>query len=43
MNIEKYFKYDHLPKHLQEVSKPFSDTVNDLSLQTLSKLLDQLR
>jgi len=25
MNIIKYFKYDHLPEHLQEVSKHFYD------------------
>ncbi len=23
--ILKYFKYDHLPIHLQDISKPFSD------------------
>ena len=26
--ILKYFKYDHLPKHLQEISKPFSELAN---------------
>jgi hypothetical protein len=24
-NVDKYFKYDHLPEHLQSVSKPFAD------------------
>ncbi len=26
----KYFKYDHLPEHLQLVSKPFSDLAHQL-------------
>ena len=25
MEILKFFKYDHLPEHLQEISKPFGD------------------
>lgn len=25
MNMLRHFKYDHLPAHLQEVSKPFAD------------------
>lgn len=44
----KYFKYDHLPPHLQHVSKPFHDLaviVNDMepSLMrevSLQKLLE---
>lgn len=24
-HIEQFFAYDHLPPHLQEVSKPFAD------------------
>lgn len=24
-NVDKYFTYSHLPDHLQNVSKPFSD------------------
>lgn len=27
----QYFEYDHLPKHLQEVSKPFYDLAHELS------------
>ncbi len=26
----KYFKYDHLPEHLQAVSKPFSDLAHQI-------------
>ncbi len=26
----KYFKYDHLPPHLQEISKLFADLANTL-------------
>jgi len=26
----KYFAYQHLPAHLQEISKPFHDLANDL-------------
>lgn len=29
-DILKYFKYEHLPEHLQSVSKPFSDLANDI-------------
>ncbi|PSU49475.1 hypothetical protein C9J12_08275 [Photobacterium frigidiphilum] len=28
MNILTFFAYEHLPKHLQVVSKPFCDTAN---------------
>lgn len=33
-NVEallKYFKYDHLPSHLQDVSKPFCDLAYDIA------------
>lgn len=33
--ILKWFKYDHLPEHLQEVSKPFGDLAYSMS-ETLS-------
>lgn len=26
--LEQFFKYEHLPAHLQEVSKPFADLAN---------------
>ena len=29
--ILKFFKYDHLPPHLQEVSKPFGDLANEFA------------
>lgn len=47
--ILKFFKYDHLPEHLQKVSKPFGDLAvqmdNDLpvnaeSAVALRKLLE---
>lgn len=28
--ILKYFKYDHLPEHLQEVSRPFGELAQHL-------------
>ena len=28
--IMKYFKYDHLPEHLQEVSKPIGDLAKEM-------------
>jgi len=28
--IMKYFKYEHLPAHLQEASKPFADLADKL-------------
>jgi len=34
--ILKYFHYDHLPKHLQEVSKPF----NDLAYSIADRFID---
>lgn len=27
----KYFNYEHLPKHLQEVSKPIGDLANKMN------------
>ena len=29
--ILKYFKYDHLPAHLQEISKPFSELAHSMA------------
>lgn len=29
--ILKYFKYDHLPPHLQAISKPFADLANEVA------------
>jgi len=29
--ILKYFKYSHLPKHLQEISEPFSAMANRMA------------
>jgi hypothetical protein len=31
-NVDKYFTYEHLPQHLQEVSKPIAE---------LAKLMDE--
>lgn len=28
--FDQLFAYDHLPEHLQEVSKPFADLVDEL-------------
>jgi hypothetical protein len=44
----RYFEYHHLPAHLQEVSKPFSDLANEVaqrshnaeSVVALRKLLE---
>ena len=36
MDALKFFKYDHLPAHLQAISKPFHDLAQDM----LSKLPD---
>lgn len=47
--LGKYFKYDHLPEKLQQVSKPFGDLARELisrdqdtwqTLQALQKLLE---
>lgn len=29
--ILQYFKYDHLPQHLQDVSQPFCDLAQDVA------------
>lgn len=29
--ILKYFDYEHLPTHLQEISKPFGDLARDMA------------
>ena len=29
--ILKYFEYDHLPEHLQEVSKPIGDLAKEMN------------
>jgi hypothetical protein len=29
--ILQYFKWDHLPSHLQEVSRPFGELAHDLA------------
>jgi hypothetical protein len=29
-HIEQFFAYEHLPPHLQEVSKPFGDLARDM-------------
>jgi hypothetical protein len=31
-HIIQFFKYDHLPAHLQEVSKPFADMADRIML-----------
>ena len=36
MDALKFFKYDHLPLHLQMISKPFHDLASDM----LSRLPD---
>lgn len=30
-NLLQFFKYEHLPPHLQEVSKPFCDLANQIA------------
>ncbi|MEL6850505.1 MAG: hypothetical protein AAFP92_18435 [Bacteroidota bacterium] len=49
MYLLQFFKYDHLPEHLQEISKPFSDLAhlmaeklpnNPESTSMLRKLLE---
>lgn len=39
---EPLFKYDHLPKHLQEVSKPFYQLAVEITMKTPSKQLGNL-
>jgi hypothetical protein len=31
--ILQYFQFDHLPEHLQEVSRPFCELANDVALK----------
>ena len=31
-NIMQFFSYEHLPMNLQEVSKPFCDLANEITL-----------
>ena len=31
--VLRYFAYDHLPEHLQEISKPFGDLAIDLAVR----------
>ena len=31
LHVRQYFKYDHLPPHLQEVSKKFSELAEEVS------------
>lgn len=33
MYLLQFFKYDHLPEHLQKVSKPFSELAHAIALQ----------
>ena len=35
-NVLKFFKYDHLPEKLQEVSKPFGDLANAVASRSES-------
>lgn len=47
-HILKYFEYDHLPEHLQKVSKPFCELAHEIArladnpevTVTLRKLLE---
>lgn len=32
-HLLNYFRYDHLPEHLQAVSKPFCDLAHDMALR----------
>jgi len=32
-NVDKYFRYDHLPPKLQEVSKPISELAEKLNAE----------
>jgi len=40
MRVEKYFAYKHLPEHLQSVSKPFADCVQNITLQSVNTLFN---
>ena len=41
--ILKYFKYDHLPEHLQKHSKPFSDLAHDVADKIAKYLYDKAK
>lgn len=32
-HVLKYFEYDHLPEHLQEISSPFSELAEKIALK----------
>lgn len=32
-NVDKYFEYEHLPKHLQEVSKPIAELAERMNVE----------
>ena len=38
--ILKYFKYDHLPSHLQKISKPFSELAHNVVDSCIDNGLD---
>lgn len=40
LTIMKYFKYKHLPEHLQKVSKPFSELAENINLRYQSEEVD---
>lgn len=33
-HVLQYFTYDHLPEHLQKISKPFTDLANEIADRT---------
>ncbi len=35
MYLLQFFKYDHLPEQLQEVSKPFGEMAKDCAVRSL--------
>lgn len=41
----KYFKFDHLPKHLQEISKDFSELAHQMAVRggEVSEVMTGLR
>lgn len=43
MRVEKYFAYQHLPEHLQTVSKLFADCVNNLTVSQLTNTIAKLK
>jgi hypothetical protein len=40
LSILRYFVYEHLPAHLQEVSKPFSDLAHSIHERYLADEID---